>query len=115
MTTLNLAARQSVIDGKPRGMDVSIGRIEILKYDGEWSADYQRDLDTAYGLELRIEDQLVDLKARDKTKEKKTQPPLIIFDATGNVTPFSLEISGANDNFILTPNARGQFQIETAS
>jgi len=38
-TLMNVAARQTVIDGKVRGIDLTTGRIDIFQYDGEWVAD----------------------------------------------------------------------------
>jgi type II secretion system protein H len=114
VTLLNLSARQSVIDGKSRAIDLTTGRIDILYYDGEWVADHQRDFTNVYGLNLTVEDQPIDLADRDKRREKAELPPLIYFDATGNVTPFELEINGRAESYILSPDARGRIILETA-
>lgn len=114
-TLLNLAARQSVIDGKSRGIDLTNGRIDILQYDGEWVVDQQRDFTNIYGLELWVEEQPIDLADREKRKEKADLPPLIYFDATGNVTPFTLELNGREESYTLSPDARGRVVVETAS
>jgi len=73
-TLLNLAARESVIDGKSRDL-----------------AD----------------------RTKAKAKENADLPPLIYFDATGNVTPFTLSLEGRDDSFTLEPNARGRIIMET--
>lgn len=113
-TFLNLAARQSVIDGKSRGIDVTMGQIDILQYDGEWASDQKLDFMNIYSLDLTVEGQLIDLADREKIKEKKELPPLIYFDATGNVTPFTLEMSGSEESYKLAPDAGGRVVIETA-
>lgn len=113
-TLLNLAARQSVIDGKSRGIDLTTGRVDILQYDGEWVADQHRDLTYIYGIELVVEELPVDLSDREKKKEKADLPPLIYFDATGNVTSFTLELNGREESYTLSPDARGRIIVEIA-
>jgi len=117
---LNLAARESVIDGKTRGFEISSSGLEILKYDGEWISEGQRDLDYVYGLDLTVEQQTIDLKARERKKEKadsdEEEPeltPLIYFDATGSVTPFTLSVRGESETFTLAPNPRGRIIMES--
>jgi len=112
---MNVAARQSVIDGKIRGIDLTTGRIDIFQYDGEWVADKGRDLTNISGLNLIVEDQPIDLTQRNKLKEKSDLPPLIYFDATGNVTPFTLELNGREESYNLSPDARGRIILESAS
>lgn len=114
-TLMNVAARQSVIDGKIRGIDLTTGRIDIFQYDGEWVADKGRDLTNISGLNLIVEDQPIDLTQRNKLKEKSDLPPLIYFDATGNVTPFTLELNGREESYNLSPDARGRIILESAS
>lgn len=111
-TLLNLAARQSVIDGKSRGIDVSAAHLDILKYNGEWISDRQLTFTDVNGIELVVEGTEVDLNIRDKKKEKTDLPPLIYFDATGNVTPFSLSLEGREESFKLVPDARGRIVME---
>ena len=113
-TLLNLAARQSIIDGKSRGIDFTTSQLNILEYNGEWILDRERDFTDIYGLELVVEDQEIDLTVREKKKEKSDLPPLIYFDATGNVTSFSLSLEGREESFILAPDARGRIVMETA-
>lgn len=109
-TTLNLAARESVIDGKTRAIGVNVGGIELFIYDGEWVSETRRDFSDAARIELDVDDQRVDLKARSKSKIDL--PPLIQFDATGNVTPFVLSLSGEGGSFVLSPNLRGRITVE---
>ena len=113
---LNLAARESVIDGKSRGVELSTSSLEILVYDGEWVSEGQRDFDHVYGLDVTVEQQPIDLAARAKKKESAEVelPPLIYFDATGNVTPFTVSISGREESFTLTPDPRGRIVMETS-
>ena len=111
-TLLNLAARQSVIDGKSRGLDFTTSQLNVLEYDGEWKLDRERDFKDIYGIELIVEDQEIDLNAREKKKKKTDLPPLIYFDATGNVTAFSLSLEGREESFILAPDARGRIVME---
>ena len=111
-TLLNLAARQSVIDGKTRGVDFTTGQLDILEFDGEWTSDHERDFTDVSGLDLIVENQTIDLTAREKTKEKTELPPLIYFDATGNVTPFTLSLNGREESFTLSPDARGRIVME---
>ena len=111
-TLLNLAARQSVIDGKTRGIDLSTGQLDILEYDGEWITDHQRGFTDVSGLDLIVENQPIDLTARQKKKEKAELPPLIFFDATGNVTPFTLSLNGRDESFTLGPDVRGRIVME---
>jgi len=113
-TLLNLAARQSIIDGKSRGIDMTAGRLDIFAYDGEWVSDRQQDFTDIYGVELTVEGAEIDLAAREKKKEKSDLPPLIYFDATGNVTPFILSLEGREESFILSPDPRGRIVMEAA-
>lgn len=107
-TILNLAARASIIDGKSRGVDFTTGDMEVFHYDGEWISEVQHEFLNLHGLNLRIEQQEIDLSARTKLKEKSDLPPLIYFDATGNVTPFTLSLKGRDDSFLLEPDPRGR-------
>lgn len=113
-TILNLAARESVIDGKSRGVDFTTSGVEIFAYDGEWVSEAERDFEHVYGLKLTVERQDIDLVARTKSKEKTDLPPLIYFDATGNVTPFNMSINGREESYRLAPNARGRIVMEPA-
>lgn len=113
-TLLNLAARQSIIDGKSRGLDFTTSQLSILEYDGEWIMDRQQDFTDVYGLNLVVDGQDIDLNSREKKKEKSELPPLIYFDAVGNVTPFSLSINGREESFTLAPDTRGRIVMETA-
>jgi len=109
VTMLNLTARESVIDGHVRGLDVQSGGVEMFRYDGEWVSEARRDFTDVFGVELKVEGQNIDLKAR--TKSKEDLPPLIEFDATGNVTTFILAVSGREESFVLSPDPRGRIVI----
>ena len=111
-TLLNLAARQSVIDGKSRGIDIATGRLDILQYDGEWVSDREQEFTDVYDMELVVEGEEIDLNAREKKKEKSDLPPLIYFDATGNITSFRLSLDGREESFTLVPDARGRIVME---
>ena len=112
-TLLNLAVRQSVIDGKSRGIDITAGQIEIYEYNGEWTLEHRQEFsDDVGGIELVVEGQEIDLRDRQKKKQKSDLPPLIYFDAVGNVTPFSLSLDGREQSFNLAPDARGRVEIE---
>ena len=114
-TLLNLAARESVIDGKSRGVDFTTGGIEILRYDGEWVAEQDHAFSHVSGLGLIVEQQDIDIADRTKSKAKEDAelPPLIYFDATGNVTPFTLSLNGRDESFTIEPDARGRIVAET--
>jgi len=114
-TLLNLAARESVIDGKSRGVDFTTSGIEIFRYEGEWIAEADHIFGNISGLGLTVDLQDIDLADRTKAKAKENAdlPPLIYFDATGNVTPFTLSLEGRDDSFTLEPNARGRIIMET--
>ena len=111
-TLLNLAARQSVIDGKSRGIDMTSGQLNILLYNGEWVPDREQDFTDIRDIQLVVEGQDIDLPNREKKKEKADLPPLIYFDATGNVTPFTLSLSGREESFTLAPDPRGRIVME---
>lgn len=115
-TLLNLAARESIIDGKSRGVDFTTGGIEILRYDGEWVAEQDHVFSHVSGLGLIVEQQDIDVADRTRSKEKEEEdfPPLIYFDATGNVTPFTLSLNGRDESFTLAPDARGRIVAEVA-
>lgn len=113
-TLLNLAARQSVIDGKSRGIDITTRQLDILAYDGEWVSDRQQVFTDVYDIALLVEGAEIDLITREKQKEETDLPPLIYFDATGNVTPFNLSLEGREESFTLAPDARGRIVMETA-
>jgi len=108
---LNLAVRQSVIDGKSRGLDVGRNQLEIFEYDGEWILEHQHDLDVS-GIDLVVEGQNIDLRLRDKKKETAELSPLVYFDAVGNVTPFRLSIEGDEESYHLEPDERGRLALE---
>ncbi len=117
---INLASRESVIDGKIRGLEISSSGLEILKYDGEWISEGQRDFKYVNGLDLTIEQQAVDLADRTRKKEKADKEgaeteltPLIYFDATGNITPFTLSVRGEDETLTLVPNPRGRIVMES--
>jgi len=105
-TTLNLAARQSVIDGKTRGLDMDREGIEVFVYDGAWVSEKRGDFVGVYGLELDIEGQTIDFN--DRAKSKKKLPPFIHFDATGTITPFELSLLGNDQAYEISPDPRGQ-------
>lgn len=107
--TINLAARESVIDGKVRAIDVSPVGIEIFNYDGEWAAETTRNFVEILSVALDVEGQAIDLKARAKSKTELS--PLIYLDATGNVTPFTLAVSGRDIDFTLAPDRRGHVNV----
>ena len=118
---LNLAARESVIDGKTRGVDFTASSLEILKYDGEWVSEFQQDFTYVSGLEVMVDQSDIDLADRAKKKAKaaarddaETLPPLIYFDATGNVTPFIISVRGNDERFTIEPDMRGRIILETA-
>ena len=111
---LNLAARQSIIDGKSRGLDFTTSQLNIFEYDGEWIEDRHQGFTDVSGINLTVEGLDIDLNAREKKKEKSDLPPLIYFDATGNVTPFRLSINGRDESFIIAPDARGRIVMETS-
>lgn len=111
-TLLNLAAQQSVIDGKSRGIDFTPSEFNILEYDGAWVVDRTYEFKDMYGFELAVDHQDVDLVEREKKKEKSDLPPLIYFDATGNVTPFHLSFEGREDSYTLSPDSRGRIVME---
>ncbi len=109
-TTLNLASRESVIDGKARAVDVSENGVEFFRYEGEWVSETRRDFPDVFRIDLKVENENIDLKAR--AKSKKDLPPLIHLDATGNVTPFELLVAGRDERFILSPNTRGKIMVD---
>ena len=113
-TILNLAARESVIDGKSRGVDFTTSGIEILRYEGEWIPEADHAFSNISGLGLTVEQQEIDLvdRTRSKAKENEDLPPLVYFDATGNVTPFTLSFDGRDESLTLAPNARGRIILE---
>jgi len=113
-TLLNLAARESVIDGKSRGVDFTTGGLEIYRFDGEWTAEHDQFFSHVSGLTLTVEQQDIDLadRTKDKAKEDADLPPLIYFDATGSVTPFTLSLISREESFTLEPDARGRIIME---
>jgi len=113
-TLLNLAARQSIIDGKARGIDVTASHLDIFQYDGDWVPDRKLEFINIYGVDLAVENVEIDLNDRKKKKAKADLPPLIYFDATGNVTLFTLSLDGREESFTLAPDARGRIVMEPA-
>ncbi len=108
--TLNLAARESVIDGKVRGVELNASGVEFFRYEGEWISETSRDFLDILSVRLDIEGQEIDLKAR--ASSTKELVPLIHLDATGNVTPFTISLSGRDQNFLVSPDMRGKINVE---
>jgi len=114
-TLLNLAVRQSLIDGKSRGFDITPQQLEIYEYDGEWTLEHQQAFtDDVRGVELMVEGQEIDLRDRQRKKQKFDLPPLIYFDAVGNVTPFDLSLEGREQSFRLASDDRGRVAMEAS-
>lgn len=115
-TTLNIAAQESVIDGKIRGVDFTTGKLEVLRYDGEWISEHESVFYDIASVELTVEQQEIDLVSRTRSKAKAEEdaefPPLIYFDATGNVTPFTLFLNGSEESVSVSPNIRGRIIME---
>ena len=109
VTTFNLASRNSVIDGKARAFDVNSAGLELFQYDGEWVSETTRDFNNVSKIVLEVEGERIDLRERERSK--KDLPPLIHLDATGNVTPFTLSVSGRDLDFVLAPNIRGKVEM----
>ena len=111
-TVLNVAARQSIIDGKTRGFEINATQLDVLKYDGEWTADHQSIFTDVSGLNLSVENQEIDLRVRERNKRRADLPPLVHFDATGNVTPFTLSLSGDDESFTIEPDEHGRIVMK---
>lgn len=112
---LNLAARQSVIDGKTRGVDFTKDSFEIFRYDGEWISEKNLGIENFLRIAVSVESQTIDLIALTKKKETTDTDitPLVYFDATGNVTGFKLSLEGPEEIFTLTADQRGRIVMET--
>ena len=114
-TQINIAQRDSTIDGKMRGLEVQAEGFDLLQYAGEWEVLRGSDWGDAYKVNLKVENEVIDFKDRAKllAKNKDVIPvPLIRFDPTEGVTDFELEIQGPERRFILAPDLRGRIKVE---
>ena len=103
---LNLTAQEAILQGSGIGLlieadayhFVAYGQEDWVTFDDDMLKRYQLPED--WHLELKQYDEVVppvvaDLK-KDETKEVKQPTPSIIFYATGEVTPFQLQIYAAD-------------------
>lgn len=114
-TQLNIAQRESTIDGKMRGLEVQAEGFDLLQYSGEWEVLQEQDWGNAYKVALKVEDEIIDFKDRAKLLKKDEDIiaiPLIRFDPTEGATDFELEIQGPERRFILAPDNRGRVTVE---
>lgn len=114
-TRLNIAARDSAIDGRIRGVEIDSTGYELLEYSGEWTELGSKDWNDVFKVELSIEDQRIDFKDRAKViaaSKEITPAPLIYLDPTGGVTAFKLELQGRETAYQLSTDMRGRITAE---
>lgn len=114
---LNIATRESMIDGRVRGVEINETGYSLLEYSGEWNQLTAAEWRDAFKVELSIEDQKIDFK--DRAKVIASQPdavsaPLILLDPTGGLTSFELELEGRETRYRLIPDLRGRVTVEAA-
>lgn len=117
-THLNIAARDSAIDGRIRGIEINETGYDLLEYSGEWRDISSTEWNDVFDVQLSIEDQVIDFNDRAKVlasaeKGEKTAP-LIHLDPTGGVTLFTLELEGRDLTYQLTTDLRGRVIAEPA-
>lgn len=114
-TQLNIAMRDSAIDGRVRGVEVNEGGYALLEYSGDWAQITSTEWQDVFKVQLSIEDQRIDFKDRAKVLAGQTDTiaaPLIYLDPTGGVTAFELEMEGRETSYRLTTNLRGRVSVE---
>lgn len=114
-TQLNIAARDSAIDGRIRGIEIDADGYDLLEYSGDWKKTVEADWKDVFGVELKVEDEFIEFKDRAKIITKSediTVAPLITLDPTGGVTDFELEIEGRETTVKLIPDERGRVIAE---
>ena len=117
---LNIAARNSQIDGRVRGLDITPDGYEFFDYDADWtSTGAQAWPDDMRSVKLDVDGTAVDFKAREtalEAAEKKglSRSPLIVFDPTEGVTPFEMELQSRGGEYILASDARGRIVMQAA-
>ncbi len=116
-TQLNIAARDSAIDGRIRGIEIDADGYDLLEYSGEWETRVEAEWNDVFSVDLKVEDEIIDFKDRAKIIAKSKDivaVPLITLDPMGGVTDFELEIEGRETTFLLMPDERGRIIAEIA-
>lgn len=111
---LQYAHQESVLSGQPIGLRISNAGYHFLRREGGvWSAgDAEnstvfRNWPSAEGVRIKIEGQFVGLKQSNDADEL----PSVVFDPTGMVTPFELELSGDDLLFIISVEQGGDVSV----
>ena len=109
--TLNIAARDSQIDGQVRGVDITPDGYELFNYTADWTGQGQQEWSDMRRVKLDVDGIDIDFEARE---EADVITPLIVFDPTEGVTPFVLELQSRDGEFILASDDRGQIILQAA-
>ena len=105
---LNLAARDSVIDGRTRGLNITASGYELFNYDTDWNSAGTTQWDAVDRVKLTVDGEVVDLKAASRLADDAPARPIILFEPTGGVTPFTLSLQGKDGGVSLSPDRRGR-------
>ncbi|MEM9233521.1 MAG: type II secretion system minor pseudopilin GspH [Pseudomonadota bacterium] len=121
---------QAVLEGRPLGIDLVEGRLASFSYgeDGwrRMAAPRSLSIDermiltlTAnddFALEVEEEDAELLFRSSDEEDEApaRLSAPPVIFDPTGEVTPFTLRIDDRGDAFVVDVSASGQLEVRRA-
>lgn len=115
-TRMNIAARDSAVDGRIRGVEISETGYELFEYSGDWKALGSEDWKDVFNVTLSIEDQTIDFGERSKvlaTAEDDVVPaPLLFLDPMGGVTSFELRLEGQEVSYKFSPDRRGRIIAE---
>ncbi|MDX2143249.1 MAG: type II secretion system minor pseudopilin GspH [Rhodospirillaceae bacterium] len=111
-----LAAQDSVIAGRPTGIDVDAEGYRFLRLrKGQW-AEIRGDRHfepSVWGPELDVS---VAMTAATRIPARKTdsspRPPLIVFDPTGLATPFRLAVTVRDHRLDVSGDERGHIEVQ---
>lgn len=103
---LNQTAKESIYTGRAHALSVSQGGLHVMRYTNrEWVIVRELPAEGFISMRLQIEDEFIELPEKIA--------PLILFEPTGDITDFQLNVRGFEQDINLFNAADGSVQIGT--
>lgn len=96
INTLQLAQQKAILESKTLGVRIDQNGYQILKYQTKWEPVSNKGL---FRMTYFPKDSFIGLKT---TNSIQTGLPSIILNASGDMTPFSLQLGTSSDQIIAT-------------